>query len=55
VSASRPDRTHAADLAYLAGTIERWSADLALAEEPARFLAALESGAVDEGREGSAP
>lgn len=41
----RPDPTRAADLAYLAGAIERWAADLALAEEPARFLAALESAA----------
>jgi hypothetical protein len=34
-----------ADLAYLAGAIERWAADLSLAEEPARFLAALEDAA----------
>jgi hypothetical protein len=40
-----PARTQAAELAYLAGAIERWAADLALAEEPARFLAVLESAA----------
>jgi hypothetical protein len=42
---ARPDRSLAADLAYLAGAIERWTADLALPEEPARFIAALEAGA----------
>jgi len=31
--------------AALAGAIERWAGDLALAEEPARFLTALEDGA----------
>ncbi len=41
----RPDPSLAADLAALAGAIERWAADLALAEEPARFIAALEAGA----------
>jgi hypothetical protein len=46
----RPDPTRAAELAYLLGAIERWAADLALAEEPARFVAALESAApVDSG------
>ena len=40
--------TRAVELAYLAGAIERWAADLALAEEPARFLAALESAAPGE-------
>jgi hypothetical protein len=34
-----------ADVAHLAGAIERWAADLALAEEPGRFLAALEEAA----------
>jgi hypothetical protein len=34
-----------ADLANLVGAIERWAADLSLAEEPARFLAALEEAA----------
>jgi hypothetical protein len=41
----RPDPTRAIELAYLVGAIERWAADLALAEEPARFVAALESAA----------
>jgi hypothetical protein len=45
----RPDPTLAADVAYLAGAIERWAADLALAEEPARFLSALEAGAPPAG------
>ncbi|MGH7313806.1 MAG: hypothetical protein ACREJV_11575 [Candidatus Rokuibacteriota bacterium] len=43
VVARGPDPTLAIDLAYLGGAIERWAGDLALAEEPARFLAALES------------
>jgi hypothetical protein len=47
----RTDPTLAAELAYLASAIERWAADLALGEEPARFLAALESGAPPSGRE----
>lgn len=34
-----------AEAAALAGAIERWAGDLALAEEPARFLVALEEGA----------
>ncbi len=42
---ARPDPALATDLAYLAGAIERWAADLALAEEPARFTAALEAAA----------
>ena len=33
------------DLASMAAAIERAEGDLALAEEPARFLAALEAGA----------
>jgi hypothetical protein len=33
------------DLAHLAATIERAAADLALAEEPSRFIAALEEAA----------
>lgn len=41
----RPDPSLAAELASLAGAIERWAADLAMAEEPARFIAALEAGA----------
>ena len=35
----------AADAAALAGAIERWAGDLALGEEPARFLRALDEGA----------
>jgi hypothetical protein len=34
-----------ADVAALAGTIERLAADLALGEEPASFAAVLEAGA----------
>jgi hypothetical protein len=41
----RPDPSVAVDLAALAGAIERWAADLALAEEPSRFTAALDEGA----------
>lgn len=33
-----------AEVAALLGTIERMAADLALAEEPARFIAALDAG-----------
>lgn len=40
-----PNPSLAADLAYLAGAIERWAADLALAEEPAGFIVALETAA----------
>lgn len=36
------DRQRVATLADLAAVIERAAADLALAEEPARFVAALE-------------
>lgn len=35
-------------VAALAGTIERAAADLALAEEPSNFVAALEQAAPDE-------
>lgn len=38
-------RIQQAELANLAATIERAAADLALAEEPARFVAALEEAA----------
>jgi len=38
-------------LAHLAGMIERAAGDLALAEEPARFAAALEQGAAPESDE----
>ena len=41
----RHDAGAMAEAASLAGAIERWSADLALGEEPARFLSALEDGA----------
>jgi hypothetical protein len=34
-----------ASTAALVAAIERWAGDLALAEEPARFLSALEDGA----------
>ena len=34
-----------AEAAALVGAIERWAGDLALGEEPARFLRALEEGA----------
>jgi len=46
---SREERTRdaaaMAATAAMASAIERWAGDLALAEEPARFLAALEAGA----------
>jgi hypothetical protein len=42
---ARPGPALSADLAYLAGAIERWAADLALTEEPAGFTAALEAAA----------
>ena len=35
----------AAEAVALAGAIERWAGDLALGEEPARFVRALEDGA----------
>ena len=41
VDESRPQQ---AEVAALLGVIERMAADLALAEEPARFIAALEAG-----------
>ena len=34
-----------AEAAAMAAAIERWAGDLALGEEPARFLVALEEGA----------
>ena len=40
--------TPSVDLANLAATIERAAADLALAEEPSRFIAALDDAAGDE-------
>ena len=41
----RRDAGVLAEQAGLAGAIERWAGDLGLAEEPARFLRALEEGA----------
>jgi hypothetical protein len=40
-----PERGIQAELAHLAAAVERAAADLALAEEPARFAAALEGAA----------
>ena len=40
-----PERGLQVELASLAAAIERAAGDLALAEEPARFVAALESAA----------
>ncbi len=42
-------RSLTADLAALAGAIERWAGDLALGEEPSRFVVALERGASKPG------
>ena len=39
------DRSHQAELADLAGVIERLGGALALGEEPSNFAAALEDGA----------
>lgn len=44
-------RTSQTDLANLAAAIERAAADLALAEEPSRFIAALEEPAEPDGAE----
>ena len=41
----RPNAGNMAEAAALAGAIERWAGDLALSEEPARFVRALEEGA----------
>ena len=46
---SQLDRPLQAALADLAALIERASADLALAEEPSNFAAALDLGAAPEG------
>jgi hypothetical protein len=46
-------RAQQAEVAALLGVIERMAADLALAEEPARFIAALEAGR--DAAEGEAP
>ena len=42
---ARPDAGTMAEAAALAGAIERWAGDLAIGEEPARFVRALEEGA----------
>jgi len=44
-------RSQQVDLANLAAAIERAAADLALAEEPSRFIAALEAAAEEEERQ----
>ena len=43
-------RTQQVDLANLAAAIERAAADLAVAEEPSRFITALEEAAEEEQR-----
>jgi hypothetical protein len=43
------DRSHRAELADLAGVIERLGAALALGEEPSNFAAALDDGAAEDG------
>jgi hypothetical protein len=42
---ARRDAGGMAEAAELAGAIERWASDLALGEEPSRFVRALEDGA----------
>jgi hypothetical protein len=44
-------RAQQAEVAALLGVIERMAGDLALAEEPARFIAALEAGRPPGGAE----
>jgi hypothetical protein len=41
-------KTQQTDLANLAAAIERAAADLAVAEEPSRFILALEEGAEED-------
>jgi len=48
------DRPLAGDVADLLAAIERAAADLGLAEEPARFVAALEAGAPRDDEPGAA-
>jgi hypothetical protein len=43
-------RTQQVDLANMAAAMERAAADLAVAEEPSRFIAALEEAAEEERR-----
>ena len=45
---SRESRAQQVDLANLAAAIERAAVDLALAEEPSRFIVALEEGAEEQ-------
>lgn len=42
-------RAQQAEVAALLGLIERMAADLALGEEPSRFIAALEAGSAPAG------
>lgn len=49
MTAAGPDPARA-EAASMAALIERAEADLAVAEEPSRFAAALEAGAPDESR-----
>ena len=42
--ARRPDRQVQADVAALAGAVERMAGDLALGEEPSNFAVALHAG-----------
>jgi hypothetical protein len=44
-----PDRRPSAEVAALAGLVERAGAAIALGEEPSNFVAALENGAEAEG------
>lgn len=44
-ASSPPDRQTQADVAALAGAVERMAGDLSLAEEPSGFAVALEAGA----------
>ena len=50
MSERQPRQAELAHLAGLAAAIERAAADLALAEEPSRFIAALEEAAEEERR-----
>ena len=49
------ERSQQAELADLAGVIERLSATLSLGEEPSNFAAALEDGAQDNDAQESRP
>lgn len=54
MSAAAPDPARA-EAAGMAAVIERAEADLAIGEEPARFVAALEAGAAADAGGGSRP